>query len=204
MAQLQSKTLPDSRARDIRRRVDVIQKKLADLQELGIPCAFCYSSVRNTGSLFTLGDTRITDVIERHKNEILLNLNDASFEQSDTSATKEIHLILPPLSAPLDQLSRNQMQSLIVGIRKDLGLKWSDPRPSWWPLESPFVPPRCVPDNFTGKGKHYKVFSIDGGPCMPEPVLEFHFTLSCPILMYKFVTIRGFCDPHYEGVGSTS
>jgi len=150
MTQPQSKCLPDSRVRDIRRRVDVIQKKLADLQELGIPCAFCYSSVRNTGSLFTLGDTRITDVIERHKNEILRNLIDGNFEQSDSSITNEIHLILPPLSAPLDQLSRNQMQSLIVGILKDLGLRWSDPRPSWWPPEIPFVPPRCVPENFSG------------------------------------------------------
>ena len=150
MTQPQAKGLPDCRVRDIRRRVDVIQKKLADLQELGIPCAFCYSSVRNTGSLFTLGDTCITDVIERHKNEILRNLIDGNFEQSDSSTMKEIHLILPPLSAPLDKLSRNQMQSLIVGILKDLGLRWSDPRPSWWPSEIPFVPPRCVPENFAG------------------------------------------------------
>lgn len=147
---MQSRALPDSRARDIRRRVDVIQKKLADLQELGVPCAFCYSSVRNVGSLFTLGDKRITDVIELHKNEILKNLIDESFEQSE-GAAKVIHLILPPLPAPLDQLSRNTMQSLIVGILKDLGLKWSDPKPNWWPLDIPFVPPRSVPDNFAGK-----------------------------------------------------
>ena len=144
-----SKVIPDSRSRDIRRRVEVIQKKLADLQELGVSCAFCYSSVRNTGSLFTLGDKRITDVIERHKNEILKNLIDLNYDHTEGSR-KEIHLILPPLPAPLDQLSRNTMQSLIVGILKDLGLKWSDPRPTWWPPEIPFVPPRSVPENFTG------------------------------------------------------
>ena len=155
MAQLQSKAVPDSRARDIRRRVDVIQKKLADLQELGVPCAFCYSSVHNTGSLFTLGDKRITDVIERHKNEILKNLIDENYGQCD-GVSKEIHLILPPLPAPLDQLTRNAMQSLIVGILKDLGLRWSDPKPSWWPLEIPFVPPRSVPENFTGECKTAK------------------------------------------------
>ena len=149
MSQVSSKSVPDSRARDIRRRVDVIQKKLADLQELGVPCAFCYSSVRNTGSIFTLGDKRITDVMERHKNEILKNLIEVNCDRTDLSM-KEIHLILPPLPAPLDQLNRNTMQSLITGILKDLGLRWSDPKPSWWPLEVPFVPPRCVPDNFTG------------------------------------------------------
>ena len=146
--QSQSKALADSRSRDIRRRVEVIQKKLADLQELGVPCAFCYSSVRNTGSIFTLGDSRITEVMERHKNEILRNLIDG--EHFERKLSKEIHLILPPLPAPLDELSRSALQSLIGGILKDLGLKWSDPRPNWWPLEIPFVHPRSVPENFAG------------------------------------------------------
>ena len=146
---VQSKAVPDSRTRDIRRRVEVIQKKLADLQELGIPCAFCYSSVRNTGSLFTLGDKRITDVIERHKHKILKNLIDESFSDVGGGA-KEIHLILPPLPGKLDQLSRSAMQSLIVGILKDLGVRWSDPMPVWWPEAIPFVHPRSAPENFAG------------------------------------------------------
>ena len=148
MSQL-SRPLPDMRARDIRRRVEVIQKKLSDLQELGVPCAFCYSSVRTTGSLFTLGDRRITDVMEKHKNEILRNLIETELDVAD-GRKKEIHLILPPLPAPLDELTRNMMQSLIVGILKDLGQRWSDPKPQWWPLDVPFFPPRSVPDNFKG------------------------------------------------------
>ena len=141
------------RARDIRRRVDVIQKKLSDLEELGVPCAFCYSSVRNTGSLFTIGDHRITDVMERHKNEILKNLIDG--RQNADDRKKEIHLILPPLPAPLDELNRSMMQSLIVGILKDLGLRWSDPKPQWWPLDIPFFPPRAMPDSFKGRSSFY-------------------------------------------------
>lgn len=156
MAQVQAlhnKILTDSRMRDIRRRVEVIQKKLADLQEMGVPCAFCYSSVRNTGSIFTLGDKRITDVVERYRNEILCNLMDDSHllnSDINSSSLQEIHLILPVLPAPLDELNRTTLQSMIVGILKDLDIRWSDPKPVWWPDEIPFVPPRTVPDSFTG------------------------------------------------------
>ena len=150
--QQQNKALVDSRMRDIRRRVEVIQKKLADLQEMGVPSAFCYSSVRNTGSIFTLGDKRITDVIEQHRNEILCNLmegkNQAEAELS--SSMQEIHLILPVLPAPLDDLGRATLQSMIIGILKDLGIRWSDPKPIWWPEDIPFVPPRSAPENFAG------------------------------------------------------
>eukprot|EP00731_Ephydatia_muelleri_P038470 Em0774g3a len=69
-----ARPLIDSRARDVRRRVEVIQRKLADLRQLGVICAFTYTSVRNSGSFFTLGDQRITDVIECHKDEIVRNL----------------------------------------------------------------------------------------------------------------------------------
>lgn len=150
---LQARMLADSRMRDIRRRVEVIQKKLADLQEMGVPCAFCYSSVRNTGSIFTLGDKRITNVIERYRNEILCNLMDESHTDSSEagSSLQEIHLILPVLPAPLEELSRATLQSMIVGILKDLGIRWSDPKPVWWPSDIPFVPPRSIPDNFCGR-----------------------------------------------------
>ena len=146
-----SKSLAEeNRTRDIRRRVEVIHKKLADLQNLGIPCAFCYSSTRITGSIFTLGDTRITDVIERHKNEIHKNLMEEQSELLDGHFSKEIHLILPPIPAPLEELGRSTLQSFVIGIMKDLGLRWSDPKPDWWPLDVPFVHPRLVPENFTG------------------------------------------------------
>lgn len=149
---LHARMLADSRMRDIRRRIEVIQKKLADLQEMGVPCAFCYSSIRNTGSIFTLGDKRITDVIERYRNEILCNLIDESHGvDSDVgSSSQEIHLILPVLPAPLEELNRVTLQSMIVGILKDLGIRWTDPKPIWWPADIPFVPPRSVPECFTG------------------------------------------------------
>lgn len=145
----------DSRMRDIKRRVEVIQKKVADLKAMGVPCAFCYASVRNPGSIFTIGDKRITEVMERYRNKILCNLMDNSpisrpLEMNDTSS-QEIHLILPVLPAPLDELNRTTLQSMIVGILKDLDIHWSDPKPVWWPVEIPFVSPRTVPDNFTGK-----------------------------------------------------
>lgn len=146
---VQSKIIVESRSRDIRRRVDVIQKKIADLQDLGVPCAFTYTSARNTGSIFTVGDSRVTDVIERHKNEILKNLMDNEAGEGSHS-TNEIHMILPPLPAPLEELNRTSLQSLITGILKDLGLRWTDPQPNWWPPEVPFVAPRSSPENFSG------------------------------------------------------
>ncbi len=145
--------------RDIRRRVEVIQKKLADLQEMGVPCAFCYSSVRNTGSIFTLGDKRITNVIEGHRNEILCSLMEdaGSKDEADSSAgMQEIHLILPVLPAPLDDLGRATLQSMIIGILKDLGIRWSDPKPVWWPEDIPFVPPRSAPESFVGAYDRYE------------------------------------------------
>lgn len=152
MAAQHTKVLVDSRMRDIRRRVEVIQKKLADLQEMGVPCAFCYSSVRNTGSIFTLGDKRITDVIEQHRNEILCNLMEGGnqAEADLVSNPQEIHLILPVLPSPLDELGRTTLQSMIVGILKDLGIRWTDPKPVWWPEDIPFVPPRSAPESFAG------------------------------------------------------
>jgi hypothetical protein len=169
MAQVQSQhtkmLAADSRMRDIKRRVEVIQKKVADLQDMGVPCAFCYSSVRNPGSIFTIGDRRITEVMERYRNKILCNLMDGSHisrpvDMSDSSS-QEIHLILPVLPAPLDELNRPTLQSMIVGILKDLDIRWSDPKPVWWPAEIPFVSPRTVPENFTGKIK-YVICCIEG------------------------------------------
>ena len=162
LSQQHSRVLVDSRMRDIRRRVEVIQKKLADLQEMGVPCAFCYSSVRNTGSIFTLGDKRITDVIEEHRNEILCNLMEGGVQaEVDLVAnSQEIHLILPVLPAPLDKLRRSTLQSMIVGILKDLGIRWSDSKPIWWPMDIPFVPPRSAPENFAGIKSNYTQINL--------------------------------------------
>ena len=37
---LLGRTGHDCRSRDIRRRLEVIQKKITDLQELGVPCSY--------------------------------------------------------------------------------------------------------------------------------------------------------------------
>jgi len=147
-----SKSLADeNRSRDVRRRIEVIQRKLSDLQELGIPCAFCYSSARNTGSIFTLGDSRITDVMERHKNEILVNLSGSATDSTETGNSKEIHLILPPLPSPLEEIPRPTLQSIIIGVLKDLGIRWTDPTPTWWPMDIPFIHPRSMPQTYYGE-----------------------------------------------------
>ena len=59
-------------ARDIKRKLDVLRKKCAELKELGVAVAVAYSSSKTNG-LFLFEDSRITDVIEAHKEEILLN-----------------------------------------------------------------------------------------------------------------------------------
>lgn len=143
----------DCRARDIKRRLEVIQKKMTDLQELGVPCGFCYISARNTGTLFTMGNSAITQVIEQSRDLILQQLSKVQSgitQQEIRHEEKEIHMLLPPLPAPLDELSLHDLRGLVVGIVKDLGLKWSDPKPLFWPEEVPFQYPRTAPEGFQG------------------------------------------------------
>ena len=143
----------DCRARDIRRRLEVIQKKMSDLQELGVPCAFCYISVRNTGSLFTMGNQAMTQVIEESRDIILEKLSDAQLAERKEEVRgdqKEIHMVLPPLSRPLDELNLHDLRALIVGILKDLGIKWSDKKPPFWPEAIPFQYPRTAPEGLQG------------------------------------------------------
>lgn len=144
----------DCRSRDIRRRLEVIQKKMTDLQELGVPCAFCYASVRNTGSLFAMGDSAITQVIEGCSDEILQQLSKNYSHQSAPISLQrngEIRVVLPPLSGPIDELGFIELRALVVGIVKDLQLRWTDPRPSFWPSDVPFQNPRTVSGVHQGK-----------------------------------------------------
>ena len=155
------RTPHDCRSRDIKRRLEVIQKKMADLQELGVPCAFCYISIRNSGTLFTMGNSAITQVIEHSRDVIFQQLSKnqngtSSDQESPQWERKEIHMLLPPLPAPLEDLSLQDLRGLVVGIIKDLGLKWSDPKPLFWPQEIPFQYPRNAPDGFQGN----KIFII--------------------------------------------
>lgn len=140
----------DCRSRDIKRRLEVIQKKMSDLQELGVACGFCYVSVRNSGTLFTMGNQAITQAIEQSRDAILQELSKGSPKETHPSDGKQIHMLLPPLPAPLDELGLQDLRGLVVGIVKDLGLKWSDSKPSFWPREIPFQYPRTAPDGFQG------------------------------------------------------
>ena len=143
----------DCRARDIKRRLEVIQKKMADLQELGVPCAFSYISVRNTGALFTMGNKAMTKVIEESRDLILEKLAETqmvSYQKGISSDGREIHMILPPLPRPLNELNLHDLRGLVVGIIKDLGMKWSDQKPPFWPQSIPFQYPRTAPEGFQG------------------------------------------------------
>lgn len=144
----------ECRSRDIKRRIEVIQKKMADLEELGVPCGFCYASIRNSGTLFTMGHPAITQPIERSRHVILNHLSNWSEKGEEagmlSERKKKVHVLLPPLVRPLGELSISELRGLIIGIVKDLGLKWSDPRPSFWPEEIPFQYPRSTPDGYQG------------------------------------------------------
>jgi hypothetical protein len=145
----------ECRSRDIKRRLEVIQKKMTDLQELGVPCGFCYISARNSGTLFTVGNSAITQVIEQSRDAILHQLSTSQntphvSQLPETDTTKEVHMLLPPLPAPLNDLTLQDLRGLVVSIVKDLGLKWTDPKPSFWPENIPFQYPRSAPESFQG------------------------------------------------------
>lgn len=126
---------------------------MADLQELGVPCAFSYISVRNTGALFTMGNKAMTKVIEESRDLILEKLSETqtvSYQQGISSDGREIHMILPPLPRPLNELNLHDLRGLVVGIIKDLGMKWSDQKPPFWPQSIPFQYPRTAPEGFQG------------------------------------------------------
>ena len=96
-------------ARDIKRKLDVLRKKCAELKELGVAVAVAYSSSKTNG-LFLFEDSRITDVIEAHKEEILLNPDwsepEAGTECGSSGSSGASHaMILPPLPGPLNQLN---------------------------------------------------------------------------------------------------
>ena len=56
----------------IKRRIELITKKVNELKALGVPVAVVYSTTKTSG-LYVLGDPRITQVIEKYQDEILMN-----------------------------------------------------------------------------------------------------------------------------------
>ena len=85
---------------DIKRRLDVITKKCTELKALGVPLAVVYSTNKTNG-LYILGDPRITEVIEKHRDEILLNPD--WMDDSDVAYTNAV--MLAPFPAHLSMLN---------------------------------------------------------------------------------------------------
>ena len=59
-------------------------------------------------------------------------------------------LSLPKLPAPLHELNVRTLQSMIVGIAKDLKIDWNGKKTEYWPEEIPFINPRVPPPEFKG------------------------------------------------------
>ena len=133
--------------RDVKRRVKVIQNKLEDLQNMGIPCAFVYLT-NWTGSLYISGDDRITTEIKNSASTILKRLQDID-ETDDLHSSK---FCLPRLPSKLDSLNSKTVASMLVGLAKDLKFNWKVDIPLWWPESVPFQHPReGAPETFKGK-----------------------------------------------------
>ena len=134
----------NTNSRDIKRRIDVVMKKLDALRELGVPCAVCYVSHWTKG-LMVYGDSRMTNVISNQAATMLQEL-----ENSEEPEPHDRGLFLPPIPAPLKDLNFRTMQSMIIALAKDLKVDWSEDRPSWWPQNVPFCHPRHTPSQYTG------------------------------------------------------
>ena len=147
----------NNESRDVKRKLGIIQKKTAELKELGVSVAVFYSSRKINGIQY-FGDRRYTDVVDKHKDEILLNpawYNDNdSDDDEDDGAIGQPKLLLPPLPCKLEHMNGITLRSAIAGLIKDLGLSWSSPKPCWWPAEIPYRHPKLPPDNYQGKYEH--------------------------------------------------
>ena len=133
-------------SRDAKRRIEVTTKKIADLQEYGIPCLFSYATTW-TGGIFVAGDDRMTSIVKERKDEFLENLKIPQSELSDAGIST---LILPNLPQPICEMNGRTLSSIIVGIGKDLNIDWKRKKPVWWPDSIPFSHPREIPPQFKG------------------------------------------------------
>ena len=94
-----------------------------------------------------LGDSRITQVIEKYRDEILMNPD--WMEEEDALYTTTV--MLAPLPAKLSMLNGLTMKVLIRGLMKDLKLTWKSEKPLWWPATIPFQNINSAPSNYEGK-----------------------------------------------------
>ena len=81
-------------SRDIKRRIDLITKN-TELKALRVPAAVMYSTTK-TKDIYVLGDSRITQVTEKYRDEILMNPD--SMEEDALYTTT---VMLAPLPAKL-------------------------------------------------------------------------------------------------------
>lgn len=91
----------NNHSRDVKRRIDQITKKCNELKSLGVAVGVAYSSAKTNG-LYVLGDERITKVIEKYKDEILL---DPEWMEEVEDAPQQPLVILPPLPGKVEQLN---------------------------------------------------------------------------------------------------
>ena len=113
----------NTKARDIKRRLDVIKEKMEDLTKMGIPCVFCYVAPWSGGLMFT-GDPRMMEILTLDA-EKLMEALDSSAEQEQSSNTM-IVICLPHLPGPLQDLNARTFRD-----RNHKGLKhWLEWRSS--------------------------------------------------------------------------
>ncbi len=137
-------------SRDAKRRIEVIKKKLQDLQEMGVPCSFCYCTPWTRG-LYIAGDQRIGREVKSITNRILRSLEEEEGKKEEEGDKAMAVFQLPRLKAPLRDLNQRALVSMLVGIAKDVRLRWDGERPKWWLGGIPFVHPREAPPQFKGK-----------------------------------------------------
>ena len=104
-------------------------------------------STNKTNGLYVLGDPRITQVVEKHKDEILLN-PDWMDDDQDISHTTAV--MLAPLPGELSILNGLTMKCIIRGLMKDMKLTWKSTKPLWWPTNIPFQSVTSPPAEFEG------------------------------------------------------
>ena len=134
--------------RDVNRRVNVIQKKLSDLQKMGIPSAFVYVTSW-TGGLYVTGDERIAEQLKLRSQPILDTLGCKSHKTGSGSGELVRNFCLPRLPAKMALLNNKTVTNMLVGVGKDLKIDWKGGPPEWWPDSVPFQHPRdAAPEIF--------------------------------------------------------
>lgn len=139
--------LQNCKGSDVRSTLESIQKNIADLQDHGVQCGFCY--VPGPGTMYSMGNKAITGVIEQSQDVIMDSLKLQSLSNGSKAFDVDHHCKVQSI----DDLSINELLTVIVEAFNDLGIKWTDSRPPFWPENIPFqYPGTDAPDGFQGMG----------------------------------------------------